>query len=74
MRRNLVELGSEETSRRKGSGQTNNQTNENRMHPLPDNEPQDIAGLRAERHANADFAGALFDRVCDGTVNSDDRE
>ena len=38
------------------------------------NETQHIARLRAEGHANANFAGALFDCVSDRAVNPNARE
>ena len=53
---------------------TRDQSDNDRRHSLCDDEPQDVHRLRAERHAHADFAGALLDRVSDRAVNSNHRQ
>ena len=47
---------------------------QDRLHALADDQAENVAGLRAERHAHADFAGALLDRVSDRAVDADGRE
>ncbi len=65
---------SQQTTDGKCSGQTNDQTEDDRIHSLPHDQTQYVLRLRAERHAHTNFAGALFDGVSDGAVNSNDRE
>src|SRR6266536_4658493 len=72
--RNLIKLRRQQTADGKCSGQTNNQTKDYRIHSLPHDQTQHIRCLRAQRHAHTDLAGALFDCVSDGTVNSNDGE
>ena len=41
------------------------------QHRLPDDHPQHVASLSAERHADADFLRPLRDRIADDAVNAD---
>src|SRR4051812_20816723 len=68
--RNLVKLRGQQATDGKSSGQTNNQTEDDRTHPLPHDEAQYVPRLRTERHAHTNFASALFDGVSDSTVDS----
>src|SRR5437588_9267812 len=71
VRRDLEQLRCDQASQRKRRRDANHEPDYDRAHALADNELEHVARLGAERHADADFSGALFNRVCDCTVNSD---
>src|SRR6266446_5791863 len=48
--------------------------NQRQEHALPEHQPQHLARLRAQRHAQPDFAGALCDGIGQHAVNSNRRE
>ena len=74
MRRNFKELRRNQTSQGKRRRNSNHESDHDRTHALADDELEHVARLRAERHADADFAGALFNRISDCAVNSDARQ
>src|SRR2546423_2825868 len=74
MRRDLEQLGCDQTSQRKRRRNSNDESDHDRAHALADDEFEYVACLCAERHANADFSGALFNGVSNCTVNSDARQ
>ena len=71
---NVVELGRDQPAERERSGETDSQAEEDRSHSLAHDEAQDIEVLRAECHADADFARPLFHRVGDRAVDTDRRQ
>src|SRR6266403_988758 len=74
VRRNLIELRRDQPAEREGGDNAQREAGDHRLHSLAHDEPQDIARLRAERHADADLAGALLDGVGNSAVNPNARE
>jgi len=74
VRRNLVELGSEESAQGKCGPEAEEQPDHDRLHPLRNDKPQNVARLRAECHAQANLPSPLFDRVGDRAVNPNKSE
>src|SRR5437773_11047107 len=72
--RNLIKLSSDQPTERECRNDSDDQADNHRSHSLIHNQTQHVAGLSAERHAHADFAGALLDAVRDRAVNSNGRE
>ena len=58
-RANIVKQRGEQTSRQKSENQSNEGADSNQLRCVSHNEPQDIATLRAQGHANADLMRAL---------------
>src|SRR6266511_2994529 len=50
------------------------QSQQDQFHSLPNHQPQDVGGLRAERHTNADLVRALGDRIGQHAGESDGGE
>ena len=71
MRGNLIELRGNQSPEREGRDDPDRETGHHRCHALTNDQSKDVAGLRAERHAHADLAGALLNRVSDRAVNSE---
>ena len=71
MRGRLIQLRRNEAAQRERCREANGQTDCDRAHALVDDQTEDVARLRTERHAHADFAGALSDRVRHGAVDAD---
>src|SRR5216117_3788595 len=71
VRRNLIELRRDQPAERERRDNAEREAADHRFHSLAYDEPEDIARLCAERHADADLAGALLDRVSDRAVNPD---
>src|ERR1041385_1097419 len=67
----LIELRRDQATKTKNCDQSSHRSENDRPHSLIDDEPQDVARLRAQRHANADFRRALGHAVGDRPVNSD---
>src|SRR5216117_3470653 len=74
VRRNLIQLRRDQTADRERRNNAEGEPAHHRLHSLAHDELQDIACLRAERHADADLAGALLDGIGDRAVNADARE
>src|SRR5213078_1740541 len=72
--RNLIKLSSDQPTERECRNDSDDQADNHRSHSLIHNQTQHVAGLSAERHAHADFAGALLDAVRDRAVDSNGRE
>ena len=70
-RRNLIQLRRDKTAKRKCADDAEHEPDHHRRHSLTHDETKHIRGLRAERHADSDFAGALLDAVSDGAINAD---
>ena len=49
-------------------------TGDGELHPAADDQPKDIAALRADRHPQPDLLRALADGVGDHAVEADRRE
>src|SRR4029453_12711734 len=54
-----------------GTGQSGDNTNGGQRHSLPNDQSEHITSLRAERHADADFLGALRDGVSHHAVDAE---
>ena len=74
VRRDLVELGGDQSAQSERSRKASDEAEEDRLHPLADDQAQDIESLRAERHADADLAGSLLDGVGDRAIDPNRRE
>src|SRR5438128_3356981 len=74
VRRNLIELRRDQPAERERRDNAEREAADHRFHSLAHDEPQDIACLRAERHAHTDLASALLDGVGNRAVNADARE
>src|SRR5256885_15852488 len=74
MRRDLIKLRGQKSTCSEKCNETETQSNQNRVHPLPHDKTQNIFDLSAECHSHTDFGGALFHRIGDRTIYSDNRE
>src|SRR6266481_1196424 len=74
VRRNLIELCRNQPAERERRDNAEREPGYHRFHSLAHDKPQDIARLRAERHADADLAGALLDGVGNRAINPNARE
>src|SRR5882724_743350 len=74
VRRNLIELRRDQPAQRERRDNAEREAADHRFHSLARDEPEDIACLRAESHADADLARALLDGVGNRAVNADARE
>ena len=54
-----------------GSHEPERHTDQAQRQPLTDNHPEDVAGLGADGHPQADFLSARHDRVLDEPVDPD---
>src|SRR5947207_15606360 len=70
MGRHFKELRRKQSPEREGGHDANRESDHNRPHSLIDDQMQDVAGLRAERHPNSDLTGALFNAVSHSSVHS----
>src|ERR1700687_4111341 len=60
--------------KREGGGNSERAAHEGEAQALAENEPQNVAVLRSERHAETDFICALGNGVGHHSVDSDDGE
>jgi len=70
-RANAVEKICEIACEEERTGETKRKANENHDQALTKDEAKNVGGRRAESHTNADFAGALRDKIGNDTVNAD---
>src|SRR5437588_725455 len=73
-RRGLEELRRNQSPESECGDNSNGKADDDRLHPLANDQFKHICGLRAQGHAHADFAGALLDAVRDRAINSNGRE
>ncbi len=69
--RDAVKLGGHEAGESGGESDAGGDSEEGHAQALAEDEAQDVRTLRAERHADADFAGALADQIRDDAVDPD---
>src|SRR5437588_3332383 len=74
VRRNSIELRRDQPAEGDRRDNAEREPDHHRFHSLAHDKPQDIARLRAERHADADLAGALLDGVGNRAINPNARE
>ena len=54
----------------RGAHESGGDSKGRQLHPLPHHHSDDVARLRAERHAEADIVGALRNQVCHNAVDA----
>ena len=72
--RDFIQLRSEKSAEGKRAANPDEQSDDDRLHSLRNNQPQNIPRLRTQRHPQADLARPLLDCVGDRAVNPDESE